>query len=240
MTEYSTAIAVFVKTPGLSPIKTRLAADLGRPLADEFYQLAVNAVEATVARAAATVGACPYWAVAEEAGMADPRWRRFERIDQGGGDLGDRLGRVFAELQRRHPVVIVLGADSPQLMPQHIETALDHLACEPGQSAHVLGRCHDGGFYLVGTNVALGPDTWRDVPYGTRVAADRLAAKLAARGEIVELPRRTDVDQIRDLGVLRAEMNSIPNPSREQLAVLQWADEAVFQYRLSTSSPSNR
>ena len=38
------ALAIFVKTPGLSRIKTRLAAGVGDELAAEFYRLAVEAI----------------------------------------------------------------------------------------------------------------------------------------------------------------------------------------------------
>ncbi len=44
----SAAIAIFVKTPGLSPVKTRLAATIGEEKAKEFYLLSLKAVEKTV------------------------------------------------------------------------------------------------------------------------------------------------------------------------------------------------
>ena len=46
-----TAVAIFVKTPGLSPLKTRLAKGIGSALATEFHRRAAAAVSA-VARAA--------------------------------------------------------------------------------------------------------------------------------------------------------------------------------------------
>jgi glycosyltransferase A (GT-A) superfamily protein (DUF2064 family) len=39
-----TALAIFVKTPGLSPVKTRLAEGIGQARAEAFYRLAVDAV----------------------------------------------------------------------------------------------------------------------------------------------------------------------------------------------------
>jgi len=46
----SGALAIFAKTKSLSPVKTRLAADIGKPLAEAFYSLSVEAV-AEVAKA---------------------------------------------------------------------------------------------------------------------------------------------------------------------------------------------
>ena len=231
------ALAVFVKTPGLSPVKTRLAEGLGRERAEEFYHLSVAAVEATVAAAAARNDIAAYWAVAEEAGLANARWQRFPRIHQGSSELGERLGRVFEQLQRRHDAVIAIGGDSPQITPELIGRACrvweGDASAEPGQtlalgpagaSPSLLGRCHDGGFYLVGTNRPLPSAVWRDVPYSTFDAASQLAAKLTRHGPIVELRPLADVDRAADLTVLRDELRAIADPSAEQLAVLKWID----------------
>ncbi len=242
------ALAVFVKTLGLSPIKTRLAETLGRERAAEFYRLSVAAVEATVAAAVDSIGVAAYWAVAEDAGLAELRWQRFPRICQGPGELGERLGRVFGELQQQHDAVIAIGADSPQITPALIGRASEVLLTPRGSGtffpapvsdvqclrgkkvsapfAHVLGRCHDGGFYLVGTSRGLPAETWRGVPYSTPAAAETLAEKLAAVGPIVELPQLVDVDRVEDLAVLREELRSIAKASAEQLAVLKCIDAA--------------
>lgn len=221
------ALVVFVKTPGLSPIKTRLAEGLGRARADEFYRLSLAAVEATVTAVNVAAEFCPYWAVAEEEGLADPRWQRFPQVQQGTGGLGERLGHVFAELQSRHDVVVAIGADSPQITPVVLRDAIGSLQQERADDAHVLGRCHDGGFYLVGTNHVLPLEAWRDVPYSLPAAADRLAANLAKHGKIVELARLTDVDWVDDLATIRAELIAVPKLSPTQLALLDWVTAAL-------------
>jgi hypothetical protein len=79
-------IAIFVKTPGLSPVKTRLAAAIGEKRALEFYRLAIEAVREVVS--ASGLQAC--WAVAEE--TAD--WTGFPVIFQGEGALGTIMSTV--------------------------------------------------------------------------------------------------------------------------------------------------
>ncbi len=219
------AIAVFVKTPGLSPIKTRLAAEVGVRAAAEFYELAIAAVEATVTRLKREAGISPYWAVAEEAGHADRRWRHFSCIGQGPGDLGERLGHVFHELQGQHETVIALGADSPQVTASLLQRACRRLQDELPLAAHVLGRCHDGGFYLAGTSRRLPPEVWNNVPYSTPDAADRLAAILTSYGVIAELPTLTDVDRAEDLMVLRDELASLAKLSSSQRTVFEWTSQ---------------
>lgn len=222
MTRHSAAIAVFVKTPGLSPIKTRLAAGIGAERSAEFYRLSVAAVAATVAAVTKSSVANPYWAVAEEAGLDDPLWQQFPRVSQGSGGLGERLSHVFAELACRHDVVIAIGADSPQITPELIRKAFDILRHDPLGSAHVVGRCHDGGFYLVGTNGPLQPAMWRDVPYSTPSTADRLVANLGSRGTVHQLIKLSDVDEAEDLAAIKDELNTAAMLSPEQRAVLEW------------------
>jgi hypothetical protein len=230
MTSARAAIAVFVKTPGLSPVKTRLAERIGRDAAERFYELSLASVEATVAMLAAKCHVDPRWAVAEEAALNDPRWQRFPRIWQGAGGLGDRLARVFGKLQERHSAVVAIGADSPQITPETIRGAIEHLTLSGDDAVHVLGRCRDGGFYLVGTNHLLAPDTWQNVPFSTSATADRLAATLGSMGSVHELARLADVDHLNDLPVLKDELISVAHPSPEQRAVLNWIVGAVEKW----------
>jgi len=104
------AVAIFVKTPGLSPVKTRLAAGVGVEAATEFHRLAAASV-AGVARACGEE-IVPYWAVAEQEALDAPAWRGFPTIWQGEGGLGARLDRIYATLLLRHGRVLLIGADA--------------------------------------------------------------------------------------------------------------------------------
>ncbi|MAF48962.1 MAG: hypothetical protein CMM10_11905 [Rhodospirillaceae bacterium] len=73
------------------------------------------------------------------------RWPpRLNRIAQGPGNLGDRMGRVMAALPPG-PVVII-GADIPEIAPGHIARAFRLL----GANDAVFGPAPDGGYWLVG------------------------------------------------------------------------------------------
>jgi rSAM/selenodomain-associated transferase 1 len=221
MTRPSAALAIFVKTPEISPVKTRLTEGVGREAALEFYRMSLDAVAATAAQIQLE-DVVPYWAVAEPAGLQHPLWRQFRRIWQGAGDLGDRLAHVFTCLRRSFDTVAAIGVDSPQITPQLIATAFRQLRHDYRHVLHVLGRCHDGGFYLVGSSALLPLETWHDVPYSTAQAADRIAARLSALGNVVELGHLTDVDRAEDLLILRDELAAVANPTPEQVALLDW------------------
>ena len=101
------AVAIFVKTPGLSPIKTRLAASIGQSAAEWFHLMSAKAVESVVLRASHADGALsPYWAVAEKQALDTPHWKSFQTIWQGEGSLGERLSHIYDELIERHPFFI--------------------------------------------------------------------------------------------------------------------------------------
>ena len=75
-------VAILVKTPGLSPVKTRLAAGLGAARAARWHQLAAAAVAEAVARVA---GLSAYWAVAEPLAHAGGAWPGMPLLEQGAG-----------------------------------------------------------------------------------------------------------------------------------------------------------
>lgn len=227
MNRQSAAVAVFVKTPRLSPIKTRLAVDIGLERSAEFYHLSVTCIAATVAAVAKSTGATPYWAVAEEAGLDDPLWQQFPCVSQGEGDLGDRLHTVFDELILQHTAVVLIGADSPQLTPTILKHAIQFLIDPHDHFNYVLGRTHDGGFYLFGSNAQIQQEAWSTIPYSTVNTAESLAANLLPSGNIRELARLTDVDVVEDLAILRNELLTVSAPIPDQICLLKWLEQTI-------------
>ena len=216
------AIAIFVKTPGLSPIKTRLARRVGRTQAEEWHR-----------RAAACVGisACAsdlpvYWAVAESDGMQHPLWQGLPRIGQGEGGLGARMARVHTELVQRHGAGILVGADLPQIKPRHLQAAARWL--DAPEARHVLGPARDGGFWLFGANRALPMATWESVGYSRGDTAQSfIRAVDAPCWEMLE--PMTDLDRADDLPAVLSELEALANPSVEQRALTQWIELKIEQ-----------
>ena len=205
-----TALAIFVKTPGLSPIKTRLAAGIGPAAAAEFYTLAVQ----TVAEVAAASSLAPYWAVAESEGPQHPRWAGCPTVAQGEGGLGARLDHVFRTLQARHGSVLLIGADSPQTTPALLRDAATR--CAP----FVMGRAEDGGFWLFGGNRPIAASVWTNVPYSVPDTADRLLHELA--GGVAFVATQHDVDVAADLDALQTGLEALATLLPGQIALLQW------------------
>ena len=217
------ALAIFTKTPGLSPVKTRLAEAIGTGAAVQFHRLAAAA---TAEVAAACIDAVePCWAVAEDDPEAFAAWRDFPAIRQGRGGLGERLHRVYARLQGRHGAALMIGTDIPQLRPALIRDAVAALA-DRGVD-YVLGPARDGGFWLFGGSRPVAGAAWLAVPYSAADTADALCRNLAGSGELRRLPVLTDVDSAADLTALESALARLHSPTPGQQALLRWLRETA-------------
>ena len=205
----STAIAIFVKTPGLSPVKTRLAASIGTAAAEEFYQLCTEAIQQTLLQnmSSATeaidkesMNMVPFWAVGEPAGLDHPLWRSFESIYTGEGDLGERQHHIYQYLLAKYQRVILIGADSPQLCARHLNDAIT--ALDSHQFA--MGPAVDGGYYLLAGKAPIAKDIWTSVTYSSADTAEQLLARLPSKAALLDCI--TDVDTIEDVAVLEREL----------------------------------
>lgn len=222
------ALAIFVKTPGLSPVKTRLAAGIGAPAALRFHQLAAAAT-AEVARACEP-WLTPYWAIAEVGSAAVAAWPDFAPLHQGQGDLGERLHTVYTDLQARHGHVLLIGADAPQLTSDLLQRALTRL--DDPQSPFVIGDASDGGFWLFGGRAAIPREVWTSVRYSQAQTASDLRQHLLPHGAVGSVGHLTDVDNVEDLPALRDALDILSKPLPAQQALRQWLDSVAIPTRL--------
>lgn len=216
-----TAIAIFVKTPGLSPLKTRLAESIGQTRATSLYQ----SCAATVAEAAsfAAVGRV-YWATAESPREARATWQGFPHIAQGEGGLGERMHRVLGELVDRHGSGLLLGADAPQLEPAVLKRASEWLA--RGARTRTIGPARDGGFWTFGANHVPARELWTQVSYSRPDTLEAFRDALGMDAEWLELPMLNDLDTAEDLDRIANELQRLPEPLPAQSALLDQLIEA--------------
>lgn len=217
-------IAVFVKTPGFSPLKTRLAIRIGQDAAETFHRLSAMAVAEVIAEAQrAMPQLAAYWAVAEDDALDAPIWRDLPRIAQGDGDLGARMQHVCDLLRQRHGRALLIGADAPQLRADDFITACEMLATHDC----VLGPSEDGGFWLFATRGAVPDSAWNTTPWSQADTASRFLAALDGRS-VASLRRLRDVDSVDDLAALAATLDALPAPTPKQTALLTWLRALTF------------
>jgi hypothetical protein len=136
-------LVVFARTPRLGRVKTRLGRDIGAVAAWAFYRRTLRSVLRRISgdrRWRCWIAITPDAGIHLHNTWGPGCWR----VNQGGGSLGERMGRVARALPPG-PVVIV-GADIPGIRQRHIAQAFKAL----GRFDAVFGPAADGGYWLVG------------------------------------------------------------------------------------------
>lgn len=170
-------------TPGLA--KTRLIPAIGASAAADVHR---RLAERTVATVHAATLPLVVRTTHEPAARFTAWLGAVATVDQGEGDLGERLARVPAP-------AILLGADIPDLTPHHLLAAVRALDEVPV----VLGPATDGGYYLLGFRAPV-PFLFDTMPWGTDAVLAETVRRLDERGVAHQLlkPLR-DCDQPEDL-----------------------------------------
>ena len=191
-------LVLFSRYPQAGRTKTRLARLLGPEGAAKLQRRMTEHVVAQIAPWLARRGAqCE---IRFDGGSAEQMqaWLGggFSYRAQGGGDLGARMQRAFADhFAAGASAVAIIGADCPGVDVAILDQAfgaLDHQTV-------VFGPAHDGGYYLVGLRQPL-PELFQDVPWGTGAVLRRSLKKAGRSGLSPSLlPWLRDVDRPRDL-----------------------------------------
>lgn len=210
--------AVFVKTIGRSPLKTRLAKDLGQERAHDFYKLSCQSIAEVLQTE--PMGLKGYWAVAEGAD-AFIDWPSLKCLDQGLGGLGERMHKVYGDLLGRHDYAMLLGADAPQITAKILTKALNLAS----GGCFVLGPAADGGFYLLIGSQPIPLDLWLSVQYSSPHTRMELTERLKKIAPVKELETLTDVDELGDLIALKKELQECNKLTPSQSQMIPWLDQ---------------
>lgn len=207
-------IAILVKTPGRSPVKTRLAASLGTADAEACFTRSAAAVAATVqAFLRDHPGWTAAWHVVEPDAVDDPRWSGLpDAVWAGPGDLGVRMRAAWTTGLRDHGAALILGGDVPAVRPDDLRDAAAHLAA--GRT--VIGPALDGGFWCVGGTRPLPDAAWTDTPWSR---PDTRARFVAATGvPVTALRTLPDLDTADDIPAVLAALDPPATPAHAALA----------------------
>ncbi len=191
-----TALIVIAKAPVAGRSKTRLCPPC---TPQQAADLAEAALVDTLAAVAAVRGERRRLVVLEGS-PGDWVPDDFEVHAQRSGGLDNRLAGAFAAAGA--PAFLV-GMDTPQLEPRHVERGLAELE-RPGVDA-VLGRAPDGGYWAIGLRR---PDqhVFRGVPMSSADTGAAQRRRLDDLGlEVAELDPLRDVDTIADARAVAAE-----------------------------------
>jgi glycosyltransferase A (GT-A) superfamily protein (DUF2064 family) len=215
-------VAILVKTPSLSPVKSRLWPGLGKLCSEALYLTSAEAVASVVEVAQQRAHVQPYWAVAETAAMHSDVWSDLPHLSQGAGSLGDRMAQVYRTLRQRHHGAILIGVDTPQLVPEALQRAAHWLISV--ESRLVIGRALDSGFWLFGGNVPLPDRAWRSARYCSADAGDQFVASMQGFGRWLQLETLRDIYTPKDLPDVHAHLAQLAAPTPAQRRLVDWLD----------------
>ena len=134
-----------------------------------------------------------------------------EVIDQGTGDLGERIGHVWQAIGTGPAVFF--GVDSPDIPTQVLATIYDSLT----RSDAAVGPVGDGGYWCLAAR-RYAPELLAGIDWGTSAVyhQTREAARNAGL-TLHELPAWHDVDTAEDLRALLIRLRGTPEPALTRL-----------------------
>lgn len=184
----SARLVLFTRYPEAGRAKTRLIPAIGAERAAALHR---RLTERSVATMRASGLAIEIRSTgAGVAAFADWLGADLAIVDQGEGDLGDRLSRAS-----REGATILLGADTPDLAAAHLQAAA--AALDAGHA--VIGPAEDGGYWLLGVPKPM-PALFAAMPWSTDRVAAITIERLSAEGFFPErLETLSDLDRPEDL-----------------------------------------
>jgi rSAM/selenodomain-associated transferase 1 len=187
----SNVLLIFTRNPELGKVKTRLAKGVGEENALTIYKTLLEHTKNVVSKINCTkrVG----YSVAIR---PNDIWESnaFEKFQQRGADLGDRMYHAFAKaFQDNYSKVLIVGSDLYDLRPKHIEEAFTAL----DSNDVVIGPAQDGGYYLLGMRNLI-KDVFYQKEWGGDTVFEATLGDLRAYS-IYQLETLNDIDHAEDL-----------------------------------------
>ena len=182
----SPKLSIFARLPVTGKVKTRLIPALGEEGAARLY---THLLARTVAEARKSGLDFELRVTGGEiAAFHDLFGEDVAVVDQGDGDLGDKMSRVAAP-------ALLIGSDCPGVTAPLLRAAAEAL----DNRRVVLGPANDGGYYLIGFREPV-PFLFEGMEWSTPRVFPETLARLAARGwGPAVLPELTDIDTAEDL-----------------------------------------
>ena len=158
-------------------------------------------------------------------------------VDQGPGDLGSRLDRVWRVAGTDDPVAF-FGGDSPDV-PSSLLAAIPSTleVCDVA-----VGPTGDGGYWTLAARTHT-PAVLKGIDWGSAHVYDQTRLKAAGAGLVVgTLPPWHDVDHPGDVDALRERLRQLqedPPGLAKMTEPLRWMAAQLDQFRPTRTPPEN-
>ena len=197
---HDSLLMIFAKNPELGKVKTRLAKTIGNEQALMIYVKLLEHTHAVADKVFADK-AIFYSNKVQEFEILD--YYKFPKFLQKGKDLGERMDRAFGQaFGQDYDKVVIIGSDCIEISAEIIEDALKAL----DDNNVVIGPAKDGGYYLLGMDRHY-PHLFKNKVWSTSdVLLDTILDIKKLKLSYALLPTLSDVDEEKDLGILRKHL----------------------------------
>tara|TARA_B110000483_G_scaffold233921_1_gene303276 strand:+ start:3336 stop:3935 length:600 start_codon:yes stop_codon:yes gene_type:complete len=184
-------IIVFVRTPELGKVKTRLAKSIGDQSALTIYKLLLKHT-ASVIHDLSFDKVVYYSEKVKENDSWDTNL--FRKKVQKGTDLGERMQNAFETgFEQGYEKVLIIGSDLYDIKPTHITSAFKALEIHD----ITIGPSLDGGYYLLGMK-QLYPALFKNKKWGTDSVLEYTLNDLKQQN-VKLMEALNDIDTLEDL-----------------------------------------
>lgn len=187
----SKGLIIFIKNPVPGKVKTRVAEDLGNEKALEIYRELC-----LITRKVAQKFEGKLYVFYSDEILRNDEWQDsiYQKYEQVGQDLGERMADAFSKLLPLHDILILIGSDCPYLSSEDLGKAsmqLQHMDC-------VLGPAEDGGYYLIGLRKMI-PELFVNKSWSSRKLYSETIQTLKEVGaSVFSLHTLSDIDYATD------------------------------------------
>ena len=191
MSSTDNILLIFTRNPELGKVKTRLAQGVGEENALAIYKQLLQHTHDVVLKNNCTkrVG---YSVKVRDNDL----WENdlFEKFQQQGDDLGQRIAHAFSEaFSDNFKKVVIIGSDLYDLHPKHLEEAFKAL----DTNDVVIGPATDGGYYLLGMRTLI-PAVFKNKEWGSDTVLEHTLQDVSSYAVHI-LEELNDIDFAEDL-----------------------------------------
>lgn len=186
----SQSLIIFVRSPKLGKVKTRLAKAVGDQEALSIYiRLLTHTREV-----AEQVDATRHLFYSDE--IIEDEWSTdyFQKALQADGDLGVKMQHAMSTALKTSNKAIIIGSDCAQLNSSLIVSAYEAL----DQHDVVIGPTYDGGYYLLGVK-KVHKELFEDMTWSVESVFDETVRRITNKGlSYSTLDKLSDIDYKED------------------------------------------
>ncbi|MBI1938942.1 MAG: TIGR04282 family arsenosugar biosynthesis glycosyltransferase [Ignavibacteriales bacterium] len=185
------SLIVFLRSPRIGKVKTRLAETTTEEFALHFYRECANKIMSEIKRIPRMNKYVFYSDKYEKEEVKKWLGNRFLYSHQDGDDLGTRMKNAFQKVfSHGAGKVVIVGTDIPDLTHSIVENAIYLL----NENDVVIGPSKDGGYYLLGMK-KMHNTLFDDIEFSTSSVLPETIRKIEKIGlKFSLLPQLQDID----------------------------------------------